>query len=185
MPQALFTSVQGGLIEDESIFNIITAVTHHGHHSVLSRGDLVKLDQVNSLQQRQQLSSRWTFHKHFNSLAPGEFDYSLKLVNFLLQSQISKFQIHFNDKYLMYFWSNYYQVSATTPHWSLVNIGTGNGLVPSGNVDLCWPRPCRHMTSLGHNELNSHNCNFVNILFVLISILMTKSGHNFPLVMTA
>ena len=140
MPQALFTSVQGGLIEDKSIFNIITAVAHHGHHSVLSRGDLVKLDQVNSLQQRQQLSSGWTFHKHFNSLAPGEFNYSLKLsvVNFLLQSQISKFQTHFNDKYLYFLW-NCYQVSATRPHWSLINIGSGNGLVSSGNKPLPEP----------------------------------------------
>ena len=31
---------------------------------------------------------------HFNSLAPG---------GIWLQSQISKFQTHFNDKYLMYF----------------------------------------------------------------------------------
>ena len=28
---------------------------------------------------------------------------------------------------------NCYQVNASAPHWSLVNIGSGNGLVPSGN----------------------------------------------------
>ena len=38
-----------------------------------------------------------------------------------LQSQITKFQDHFNDKYLMYSLWNCYQVNATTPHWSLVN----------------------------------------------------------------
>ena len=60
-----------------------------------------------------------------------------------LQSQISKFQTHFNDKYLKYFLWIFYQVNATTPHWSLVNSGSGNGLVPSGNKPLpepCWPR---------------------------------------------
>ena len=56
-----------------------------------------------------------------------------------LQSQISKFQTHFKDKYLKYFLWNCYQVNATAPHWSLINIGSGNGLVPSGNKQL--PKP--------------------------------------------
>ena len=56
-----------------------------------------------------------------------------------LQSQISKFQTRFIDKYLKYFLWNCYQVNATTPHWSLVNIGSGNGLVPSGNKPLHEP----------------------------------------------
>ena len=46
-------------------------------------------------------------------------------------------------------------------HWSLlkvsqVNIGSGNGLVPSGNKPLPEPKLmqiCHHMMSLGHNEL--------------------------------
>ena len=53
-----------------------------------------------------------------------------------LQSQISKFQTHFNNKYLKYFLWNGYQVNATKPHWSLVNLGSDNGLVPSGNKPL-------------------------------------------------
>ena len=41
------------------------------------------------------------------------------------------------------------------PDWSLINIGSGNGLVPSraitwASVDL---DPWRHMVPLGHNEL--------------------------------
>ena len=44
------------------------------------------------------------------SLDPGGFEYSLR------------------------FLSNCYQVNATTPHWSLVNNGSGNGLVPSGAI---------------------------------------------------
>ena len=56
-----------------------------------------------------------------------------------LQSQISKFQTHFNDKYLKYFLWNWYQVNVTVPYWLLVNIGSGNGLVPSGNKPLPEP----------------------------------------------
>ena len=66
-----------------------------------------------------------------------------------------KFQTNFSDKYLKYFLWNSNQVNATTPHRSLVNVGSGNGVEPSvrqeaitwANVDL---DPCCHMTSLGH-----------------------------------
>ena len=68
--------------------------------------------------------------RHINSLAPGRFDFSLK---------INKFQTHFKDKYLKYFLWNCYQVNATTPHRSLVNIGSGNDLVPSGTKPLPEP----------------------------------------------
>ena len=64
---------------------------------------------------------------------------SLAHVRGWLQSTISKFQTHFNDKYLQYFLWNCYQVNATTPHWSVVNIGSGNGLVPSANKPLPEP----------------------------------------------
>ena len=40
----------------------------------------------------------------------------------------------------------------------MVNIGSGNGLVPSGSKPLPEPmltQICRHMVSLGHNELTS------------------------------
>ena len=56
-----------------------------------------------------------------------------------LQSQISEFHTHFNDTYLEYFLWNCNQLNATTPHWSLINIGSGNGLVPSGNKPLPEP----------------------------------------------
>ena len=51
-----------------------------------------------------------------------------------LQSQISTFQTHFNDKYFKYFLWNCYQVNATTPHWSLVNNGSSHYL------SQCWLR---------------------------------------------
>ena len=47
-------------------------------------------------------------------------------------------QTHFSDKYLKYFLWNSYQVN-TTPHWSLVNNGSCNGLVPSSNKPLHEP----------------------------------------------
>ena len=47
-------------------------------------------------------------------------------------------QTHFSDEYLKYFLWNSYQVN-TTPHWSLVNNGSGNGLVPSSNNPLHKP----------------------------------------------
>ena len=56
-----------------------------------------------------------------------------------LQSQISKFQTHFNEKYLKYLLWNCYKVNATAPHWSSVNIGLGSGFVPSGNKPLPEP----------------------------------------------
>ena len=45
---------------------------------------------------------------------------------------------HFSDIYLKYFLWNSYQVN-TTPHWLLVNNGSGNGLVPSSNKPLHEP----------------------------------------------
>ena len=49
------------------------------------------------------------------------------------------------------------QVHATEPHKSETNIGSDNGLVPSDNKAIIWanvdPDLCRHMASLGHNEL--------------------------------
>ena len=56
------------------------------------------------------------------SLAPGTFDYSLKLVNFTLISTINILSI-------------IYEI-AITPHWSLVNIGSA----PSLYLSQCWPR---------------------------------------------
>ena len=57
----------------------------------------------------------------------------------------------------MYFLCNCFQVNAATTHWSLVNIGSGNDLVPSGNncqQAITWVNvdldPCRHMMSQGH-----------------------------------
>ena len=69
-------------------------------------------------------------HAFFLLIGPWEFDHSIKLVNFKLISTINILSI--------FLW-NCYQVKATTPHWSLANIGTGNGLVPLGTKPLPEP----------------------------------------------
>ena len=47
-------------------------------------------------------------------------------------------------------------MNVTGPHWWSVNIGSGNGLVPSGNKPLPEPMLAQiipdHTASLGHNE---------------------------------
>ena len=48
----------------------------------------------------------------------------------MINSLIDKFQTRFNDKSIKYFLWNSYQVNTTTPHWSVVNIDSGNGLEP-------------------------------------------------------
>ena len=62
----------------------------------------------------------------------------LQELKILLKGGGGGIQIHFSDKYLKYFLWNSYQVN-TTPHWSLVNNGSGNGLVPSSNKPLHEP----------------------------------------------
>ena len=49
--------------------------------------------------------------------------------------------------------------------WWLVNIGSGNGLGPSGNkLFFIWasvnPDLCHHMVSLDHNELTLYYLHF-------------------------
>ena len=56
----------------------------------------------------------------------------------ILLKKVGGIQTHFSDIYLKYFLWNFYQVN-TTPHWSLVNNGSGNGLVPSSNKPLHEP----------------------------------------------
>ena len=46
------------------------------------------------------------------------------------------FQTHIKDRYLENFPWNCFQLHATRLHWKLVSIGSGNGLVPSGNKPL-------------------------------------------------
>ena len=53
-----------------------------------------------------------------------------------LYYQIGDFETHNSNRYLGKSLGIFHQVDATRPHWWLVNIGSGNGLVPSGNKPL-------------------------------------------------
>ena len=61
-------------------------------------------------------------------------------------------QTHFSDKNLKYILWNSYQVN-TTPHWSLVNNGSGNGLVPSSNKPLHEPMLTQISGAIWHHYM--------------------------------
>ena len=64
---------------------------------------------------------------HINSLAPGKFEWN------------SNFQIDFSDWWLRHLLWNCPNMNVIGLHWWSVNIGSGNGLVPSGNKPLPEP----------------------------------------------
>ena len=94
----------------------------------------------------------------FNSLAPGRFQFDCRWVIFKL--------ILLNGG-----WGISYKSLGQMPlnfFLMISNVGSGNGLVPSGNKSLPDPmltQFCRHMASLGHKEL-SHLTAFRNIKFL-------------------
>ena len=65
-----------------------------------------------------------------NSLAPGKFE---------LKFYISNFQMDFSDWWLRHLLWNCPNMNVTGLHWWSVNIGWGNGWVPSGNKPLPEP----------------------------------------------
>ena len=71
---------------------------------------------------------------NFNTLAPGRC---------CCYSKFVIIQIHIKYRYLDHFLWNCPQVNAIRPYWWLVNFGSGNGSVPSGNkpyLSQCWPK---------------------------------------------
>ena len=95
---------------------------------------------------------------YLNSLAPGRCKCYLKFKIFETQMKV---------RYLEHFLWNCPHVNATRPHWWVVNIGAGNGLVPSGitwaNVDSDL---CCQMPSQGHKELTQHRRQWLSNSFV-------------------
>ena len=80
----------------------------------------------------------------FNSLAPGRFEWYFRYVIFKQILVTGDWGISCPD------------MNVIGLHWWPVNIGSGNGLVPSGNKPLPEPmltQICHHMASLGQNEL--------------------------------
>ena len=66
-----------------------------------------------------------------NSLTQGKIWMKFGISNFQAQN--------FNDWWLRYLLQNCTQMNATGPYWLQVNIGSGDGLVPSGNKSLPEP----------------------------------------------
>ena len=95
--------------------------------------------------------SRTTFRvNHVNSLAPGKCSWNVKLA-------YSNFQTQIKDRYLEYFVWNWHQVNATRPQRLLVNIASGNGLVPSGIKPLSEPTLTQiYITICHHNDTMSY-----------------------------
>ena len=82
-----------------------------------------------------------------------------------MRFHITKFQANFSAWWLRYLLCNSPYMNFTVFYWWQVNIGSSNGLVPSGNKPL--PESMltqldlsRHMASLGHNVLTWFNLNF-------------------------
>ena len=85
-----------------------------------------------------------------NSLAPGGFDYSLKLVNFKLISTMNIWGI-FCEMAIRWMSQNFTDHKSTLVQVMAWFFGAvRQQAITWASVDL---DPCRHMTSLGHNEL--------------------------------
>ena len=81
---------------------------------------------------------------------------------------------HWRLRHLLWIFSN---MNVSGLHLWSVNIGSGNGLVPSGNKPLLEPiltQICRHMASLGYNELIHWDLN------KSLSFLQIKFSNAFP-----
>ena len=98
-------------------------------------------------------SQWWTFHQNE--------DFSVSVSHWTrghLKEILDKyFKANSCDWWVRYPLWNCSHVNGTGTHWWIVKIGSGNGLVPSGNKSLILvnidPDLCRHMASLGHNEI--------------------------------
>ena len=89
----------------------------------------------------------------------------------------SNFEANFIDWWLRYFLWNFLQVILFGPHWWQVNIGSGNGLVPSGNKPLPEPMLTQiyvtiwlHQATMSQ-DICSHNDDEVWILFLYTPML--------------
>ena len=115
---------------------------------------------------------------YFNSLAPGKFEWNFRYVIF---------QMDFSDWRLRHLLWNCPNIHVTGLHWWSVNVGSGNGLVPSGNKPLPEPmltQISRHMVSLGHNELTwsllwcATFCVILDCVMTQLYVFHRQRNHN-------
>ena len=86
----------------------------------------------------------------------------------MVVSKISNIQTRIKDMHFQYFLWNSPQVNAINTHWFEVNIGSGNGLVPSDNKPLPEPtlthsqyHGCWCPGSLRRQGINIHDIDYV------------------------
>ena len=72
----------------------------------------------------------WNCDEDYQVIGPWEI---------LTKFQLSGFQVHFSDWWFGHLSLNLFQVNIFGPHSWWVNIGSGNGLAPSGNKPLPEP----------------------------------------------
>ena len=88
-----------------------------------------------------------------------------------MKFEISNFQANSNALWLWYLCWNSPPMTFTGPYLWWINIGSGNGVVPSGNKPLperVDPDLCHHMASLGHNKLT--HCPLKDLDVILESV---------------
>ena len=66
-------------------------------------------------------------------------------------NEIWNFQANFNDWWLRYLLQNCPQMNVTGPYWWQVIIGSGNGLVPTGNKPLPEPMLTQIFVAIWHH----------------------------------
>ena len=79
----------------------------------------------------------------FNSLAPGKFKWKFRYGIFK--------RIWVIDGWLRHLLWKYHDMNVTGLHWWSVNIGSGNGLVPSGNKPLPEPLLTKICVAIWHH----------------------------------
>ena len=84
------------------------------------------------------------FTHAFNSLAPGKFERNFRY-------QVCNFQTDFIDWWWRHLLRNCPNMNVTGLHWWSVNIGSGNGLVPSGNKPLPEPMLTQISVTICHH----------------------------------
>ena len=89
-----------------------------------------------------------------NSLASKRCGYNLEFVIFKLISRIDVLSISCE----IALWNT------TRPHWRLLNIGSGNGLVPSGNKPLPEPMLTQSYVTIWHQQAAMNKGLDLNIL---------------------
>ena len=81
----VLTSVERGSVEDDGVLYVIAAVAHDSDHGVLTSRDLVKLDQVDRLQQHHNLCHNKSFATSMEKVL-HMFNFSLSFVRSRLQT---------------------------------------------------------------------------------------------------